>query len=132
MNHTPFNELQLEAQAVQDYLEMPVSDDLTSIKARGLELQVYAARTGAMLADASYWLNEAKAEQVNIVLEALRAEVKLAAATQKAIIECKCREQTHLVDFIERLNSSAGKQGMMLMTIMSTLKEEMKLTGNQT
>ena len=47
------NRLQSEAQEIQEFLEITMSDNPQEVIERGNDLQVYMARTGKMLADAN-------------------------------------------------------------------------------
>ena len=61
------NRLQSEAQEIQEFLEITMSDNPQEVIERGNDLQVYMARTGKMLADAKYILNEQKKQETIIM-----------------------------------------------------------------
>lgn len=124
---TQFHELQTEAQAVQDFLEEEIQDDINILSERGSLLSNYIARTGKMLADAKYHLNRAQGDKAIEVIEKIFGqELKLSAKVQNAFIEGLVKEEQYLVNWIERLNKTATHQIEWCRTLISKAKEEMK------
>lgn len=128
---TPFHELQIEAQAVQDFLEEEIHDDINILSERGNLLSNYIARTGKMLADAKYHLNRTQGDKAIEVIEKIFGqELKLSAKVQNAFIDGLTKEEQYLVDWIERLNKTATHQIEWCRTLISKAKEEMKYMNN--
>lgn len=128
---TEFPALQQEAQAVQDYLEDEIPDEIVLIEKRGSELSVYYARSGKMLADAKYWLNKSKREAANNVVDLIQKDVRLSATVQNTIVDSNCLEQCYLVDWIERLNKSCKQQAGWCQTLSANARAERDLSRFQ-
>ena len=120
--------LREEAEQIQRFLEITMSDNANEAVQRGNDLIVYMARTASMLADAKYLLNAAKQDETMQVVEKFILDNKLSAKVQNALIEGLCREQQYLVDWISRLNATCTHQTDWCRTLVSKAKEEMRLT----
>lgn len=127
LNITPKNQILTELNEIDGFLNITMSENPEEAVVRGNDLAAYVARTGKMLADAKYHLNEAKNSEV---METLREAAKNAKATAKAVnalIDSLCREEQYLVDWCERANRTATHQLSWCVTVISKAKEEMKL-----
>ncbi|MBR8720174.1 hypothetical protein IX307_001402 [Bacteroides pyogenes] len=127
LNITPKNQILAELNEIDGFLNITMSENPEEAVVRGNDLAAYVARTGKMLADAKYHLNEAKNSEV---METLREAAKNAKATAKAVnalIDSLCREEQYLVDWCERANRTATHQLSWCVTVISKAKEEMKL-----
>ena len=123
------NRLQSEAQEIQEFLEINMSDNPQEVIERGNELQVYMARTGKMLADAKYILNEQKKQETMDVVREFIIDQKLSAKVQNALIDGLCKDAQYLVDWIERLNAACTHQLDWCRSVNSKNKEEMRLNN---
>ena len=124
-----FEELTKEAQKIQDFLEITMSDDPQEVIERGSDLQVYMARTGKMLADAKYILNAQKHNETMDIVRDFIIDQKLSAKVQNALIDGLCKDTQYLVDWIERLNASCTHQLDWCRSVNSKNKEEMRLSN---
>lgn len=124
-----WQKLQAEAQQIQDFLEITMSDNPQEVIERGNELQVYMARTGKMLADAKYSLNEQKRQETMNVVRDFIIDQKLSAKVQNALIDGLCKEAQYLVDWIDRLNAACTHQLDWCRSVNSKNKEEMRLNN---
>lgn len=121
------DDLYREAAAIQDYLEITLSEEMAEAVARGNDLTVYIARTGKMLADAKCHLRaKQRSEAMEVVQTVLKSE-KISAGVQNSLIESACREEHYLVEWLERLNRSATHQLEWCRSVVSKGKEEMRL-----
>lgn len=125
------SELQQEAETIYDFLNIPTDDDMTQYTAKGNELAVYINRTGFMLSQAKYMLNDAMQNEVVQLIKELTGE-KYSAKVQNALIDSVCKEERRLVDFIEQLNKTAKYQIEWCRTGISKIKEEMKYNNFHT
>jgi len=126
---TPFDKLLQEAEVIQQFAEITMSGEMDEAVARGNDLQVYMARTGAMLADAKYWLNTSrKSEAVKAIAKILKAGA-LSAGVQNAMIDGVCENEQRLVDTLDRLNRTCTHQLDWCRTIVSKGKAEMQTFG---
>lgn len=124
---TPKEQILQELADIDSFLNTTMSENAEEAVARGNDLAVYVARTGKLLADTKYWLNQTKNSEV---LEALRETAKNAKATAKAVnalVDSVCREEQYLVDWCERCNRTATHQLSWCVTLISKAKEEMKM-----
>lgn len=118
-----------EAQQIQDFLEITMSDNPQEVIERGNDLQVYMARTGKLLADAKYILNEQKRHETMNIIRDFIIDQKLSAKVQNALIDGLCKEEQYLVDWIDRLNAACTHQLDWCRSVNSKNKEEMRLTN---
>jgi hypothetical protein len=129
LNITPKDRIFSELTDIDGFLNITMSENPEEALQRGNDLAAYIARTGKLLADAKYHLNQAK----NIeVMETLRETAKNAKATSKAVnalIDSICRDEQYLVDWCERANRTATHQLSWCVTVISKAKEEMKMAG---
>lgn len=118
-----------EAQQIQEFLEITTSDDPQEVIERGNDLQVYMARTGKLLADAKYILNDQKRHETMDIIRDFIIDQKLSAKVQNALIDGLCKEEQYLVDWIDRLNAACTHQLDWCRSVNSKNKEEMRLTN---
>ena len=79
---TPKYQILDELTNIDSFLNMTMSEDATEAVQRGNDLAVYVARSGKLLADSKYWLNEAMKSEV---MQTLVDTAKNAKATATAI-----------------------------------------------
>ena len=106
-----------------------MSENAEEAVQRGNDLAVYIARTGKLLADSKYWLNEAMKSEIMQTLEVTAKNAKATATAINALIGSLCREDRYLVDWCERCNRTATHQLSWCVTVISKAKEEMKISG---
>lgn len=129
---TPTKKLEEEALNIQAFLETDIETSPEhmqmhgdEIEVRGNQISVYLARTGAMLADAKFHLNERlRSDILKQLLKEMEATF-LSAAVQKEFIRSACVYETWLVDFIGRLNATATHQLDWYRSLLSKYKEEL-------
>lgn len=116
---------------IDSYLNTTISEDAEEAVERGNDLATYLARSGKLMADANYHLNNAmKAE----VMEVLRENAKKAGVSHtatNALIKSLCKEEQFLSDWAERTHKTTTRQLDWCRTLISKAKEEMRLSGNQ-
>lgn len=126
---TPFEELKREAEEIQSLTEITPSGEIEEAVQRGNDLVVYIARTGTMLAEARYYLNQKMNDETIKLIERILSKEKLSAKVQNALMDSICKEEQYLVDYIERLNRTCTHQMEWCRTIVSKGKEEMRLNN---
>lgn len=127
---TPKDQILAELTNIDEFLNITMSENAEEAVSRGNDLAVYVARSGKLLADSKYWLNESMKSEV---IEALRDTGKEAKATAKAVnalIDSLCREEQYLVDWCERINRTATHQLSWCVTVISKAKAEMQMAGS--
>jgi len=112
---------------IDNYLNMTMSENAEEAVLRGNDLAVYVARTGKLLADAKYWLNQAMNSETMKTLAETAKSTKVTATAVNALVNSLCREERYLVDWCERCNRTATHQLSWCVTVISKAKEEMKL-----
>lgn len=130
LNITPPAQIADELQEINDYLNITSSEQIEEVVNRGNDLAVYIARSGKLLADAKYHLNEKLKDEV---FETLRETGKQAGATAtavNAIVRSLCKEEQYLVDWCDRMNRGATHQLDWCRSLLSKAKEEMRLSGS--
>ena len=126
---TPFSDLISECKQIDEFMGITPSDDIEEIVERGNALIVYINRTGKMLADAKYHLNEARKSEIMDIIKTIIPE-KLSAKVQNALVDAIAKEQQYLVDWTERLNRTAVHQLDWSRTLISKAKTEMQYRIN--
>ncbi len=128
---TTIENLEKEADDVYSFLDISVEDDIIQATEKGNLLAVYINRTGRMLAEAKYHLNEAmNYEAVKIIKEITSS--KYSAKVQNALVDSVCKRERYLVDRIEQLNKTAKYQINFCITVISKIKAEMQYNNFQT
>lgn len=129
MTITPFEQLVAEVEDILSFLNCEIqSDNPEEIKLRGDALAVYISRTGNMLAEAKYHLNEMMKDETMKIIEDTLLEAKLSAKVQNSLIDSICKYERLLVDKIEQLNKTAKYQIEWCRSRLSMAKEEMNYT----
>lgn len=123
-----YEQLMKEAQQMQDFLEVTMSDNPQEVVERGTDLIVYLARSAKMLADAKLILNKQKQDETMNIVREFIIDQKLSAKVQNALIDGLCRDTQHLVDWLERMNAAITHQLDWCRSVVSKNKEEMRLT----
>ena len=126
---TPYSKLKKEAEEIQAFTDITVSDNPDEIKERIVDLGVYISRSGKMLADAKYHLNQRKKDETMRVIQEILLDAKLSAKVQNALMDSICREEQYLVDWIERINRTCTHQQEALRSILSYEREGMRLNN---
>jgi hypothetical protein len=119
-----------EAEEIQSFVESHFNADVpAACEDRGQYLEVYMARTGKMLADAKYWLDEQMNSAITQTLvEALKSK-RWSATTINKKVDSLCKDQNYLVNWIERLNRTCTHQLAFMVTLISKHKAEMQMNG---
>lgn len=131
---TPINELEKEIEVIRNIVQNEIGADIEDLKLYGEELllkgdqlSAYVGRTGDMLADAKFYLNEKmKTDVFKSLIEQMGATY-LSASAQKTFIESAAPHENHLVDTIERLNRSCTHKLEWYRSALSAVKEKIKI-----
>lgn len=114
---------------IDSFLNITMSEDVAEAVQRGNDLAVYVARSGKLLADSKYWLNEAMKSEVMQTLVDTAKSAKATATAINALVNSLCREERYLVDWCERCNRTATHQLSWCVTVISKAKAEMQMSG---
>ena len=126
---TPTEGIIEELTQIDQFLNITMSEDAQEAVERGNDLAAYIARTGKLLADAKYHLNEKKKSEVFDVLEKTAKQAGATATAINAIVNSLCKEEQYLVDWSDRCNRAATHQLEWMRTLISKAKAEMQI-GN--
>ena len=99
---------------IDSFLNITMSEDAAEAVQRGNDLAVYVARSGKLLADSKYWLNETMKSEVMQTLVDTAKNAKATATAINALISCN-RTVTHQLSWC--------------VTVISKAKEEMKMAS---
>lgn len=127
---TPKEQILTELQSIDSLLNMTMSEDAAEAVQRGNDLAVYIARTGKLLADSKFWLNQSMNSEVIQALKETAKEARVTATAVNALINSICREERYLVDWCERCNRAATHQLSWCVTVISKAKAEMQMSGS--
>ena len=126
---TPAQLIADELTAIDSFLNITQGEDMEEAVIRGNDLAVYVARSGKLLADAKYHLNEKMKDDIFQVLEKTAKQAGATATAINGIVKSLCKNEQYLVDWAERTNRSATHQLDWCRTLISKGKEEMRLAG---
>lgn len=117
-----------EAKEIQAFVDAYFNaDESAACASRGSDLEVYMARSGKMLADAKYWLDE---QMSNAITETLKESLKSkgwSVSTINKKVDALCKNENYLVNWIERLNRTCTHQLQFMITMISKHKAEMQM-----
>lgn len=116
-----------ELRAMQNYMEDTCSNNPEEIRNRIIDLMVYLARSGEMLAVAKKELRRKKSSEIQNQIIAIAKEACLSATVQNALLESICEEESFLVDWVERINRTCTHQIDALRSLLSYEKEGLRL-----
>ena len=114
---------------MMDFATCSMSGDVQEAVMQGNDLIVYIARSGQMLAEAKFYLNQKMQDETMNVISKILSNGKLSAKVQNALIDSICRDEQFLVDTIERLNRTCTHQMEWCRSVVSLGKEEMRLSN---
>lgn len=126
---TPPQEIADELQVIDAFLNITMSEDIEEAVARGNDLAAHIARSGKLLADSKYHLNEKMKDDIFKVLEKTAKQAGATATAINGIVKSLCKDEQYLVDWSERTNRTATHQLEWARTIISKAKAEMALAG---
>ena len=114
------------AENIQAFLEITVSDNPEEVTDRGHDLTVYLAQTAKMLADAKYHLSKAKKGSI------LRNQTKpLSPTIMRELVNSDTEDESYIVNWVERLNRACTHELDWLRSVLSKMKEELRMQGYQ-
>lgn len=116
-----------ELRAMQDYMENTCSNNPEEIRSRIIDLMVYLARSGEMLAVAKKELRRKKSSEIQNQIITIAKEACLSATVQNALLESICEEESFMVDWVERINRTCTHQIDALRSLLSYEKEGLRL-----
>jgi hypothetical protein len=125
---TSYERLLSETGDIQAYAEITPSDNPNEIAQRIVDLGVYIARTGKMLADAKYHLNRKRRDDTMELIEKILGDKKLSAKVQNSLIDSLCRDEQYLVDWKERLNRAVTHQQDAMRSLLSYERENLRIS----
>ena len=123
---TKIEDIKFELEAIQQFLEISISEDMNEVEQSGNELTVYMARSGKLLADAKYHRDE---KLNSAIVEELKKILQLAPSTANKYIDALTKEENYLVSWSERVNRTCTHQIDWCRTLISKAKEEMRVSS---
>ena len=126
---TPPQQIVDELTIIDAFLNISQGEDMEEAVSRGNDLAVHIARSGKLLADSKYHLNEKTKDDVFAVLEKTAKQAGATATAINSIVKSLCKNEQYLVDWAERTNRTATHQLDWCRTLISKGKEEMRLAG---
>lgn len=126
---TSKEEIYLELTQIDSFLNTVMSENPEEAVLRGNDLAVYVARSGKLLADSKYWLNQAMNSEIMRTLAETAKNAKATATAINALVNSLCREERYLVDWCERCNRTATHQLSWCVTVISKAKAEMQMSS---
>lgn len=116
-----------ECAEIQSFLEINMSDDPVEAEERSKQLAVYMARTGKMLADAKQAHNAAKTSEIMEIIRKTGKANNISHTVINELVKSSCRQEQHLVDWIDRLNATCKHHIDLVRTLMANTRAEMQM-----
>jgi len=126
MKKYSIEEMELKAEKMQSFLELPLPSEPNELIERLEKIDILMAQSGKMLADAKFH----KDSIVNgTIMEMLKKsyEEKLSASVLNKFIETAAKDQAYLVNWIDRINATSTHVKDSIRTIISYRKKELEL-----
>lgn len=117
-----------ECTLIQSFTDAQCGDNPEELIERIQLLSSYLSRTGWMLKEAKKELNIKKTAEIQKTIIAIAKEACLSANVQNALLKSICIEESELVDWIDRLNATCTHQIDACRSILSWLKEDLRVT----
>lgn len=130
LNITSPDQILEELKTIDDYLNITMSEEAEEAVLRGNDLAVHIARSGKLLADAKYHLNDKMKNEIFETLREAGKNAKTSATAVNMIIKSLCKEEQYMVDWCERINRSATHQLDWVRSVISKAKAEMQYMGS--
>lgn len=130
LNITPPEEILEELKTIDAFLNITMSEEAEEAVLRGNDLAVHIARSGKLLADAKYHLNDKMKAEVFETLREAGKNARTPATAINQIIKSLCKEEQYLVDWCERVNRAATHNLDWCRSVLSKAKTEMQYMGN--
>ena len=121
------DQLEEEAKRIDTFLNITCSENPEECVSRGLDLSVYLARTGKMLADAHYWQDEAKK---NSIVREIGQGLNISPSILKLLVDASCKRENYILKWLDRMNATITHQLDFLRTVISKSKAELQSFGN--
>ena len=119
-------EIKSECENYQAELETVIPTDINAAIDRGINIAVYHARIGYMLAESKLLYRKKRSSEISETILKIAKENYLSSKAQNALVESIAENELFVVDWLDRLNSMCVHQMDMIRTIISKEKEEMK------
>ncbi|WP_019540535.1 hypothetical protein [Proteiniphilum acetatigenes] len=119
-----------ELTEIDSFLNITCSEQIEEVVNRGNDLAVYIARSGKLLADSKYHLNEKMKDEIFETIKEAGKQAKATSTAVNGIIKSLCKKEQYMVDWCERVNRSATHQLDWARTLISKAKEEMRISGS--
>lgn len=123
INRFTIEQLAAKADKMQKYLELEPSSEPNDLVERINNLGILVSQSGKMLADAKYYKDFIVNGAIMEVIQKCYEE-KLSATTINKFVESAAKDQSYLVNWIDRINSAATHQLDGLRSVISYRKAE--------
>ncbi|MEA4949068.1 MAG: hypothetical protein VB068_05385 [Petrimonas sp.] len=130
LNIAPPEQIIKELTEIDKFLNITCSEEIEEVVNRGNDLAVYIARSGKLLADAKYHLNEKMKDEIFETIKEAGKQAKATSTAVNGIIKSLCKNEQYMVDWCERVNRSATHQLDWARTLISKAKTEMQYSSS--
>ena len=117
-----------ECQMIQEYTDVQCSDNPEEVIERIQTLSSYLSRTAFIKKEANKLLNIQKSKEIQETIIKIATESHLSASVQNALLKSICIYETEIVDWSDRLNATCTHQIDACRSILSWLKEDLRVT----
>jgi hypothetical protein len=122
-------DLKIEAQNIQYILESEIPTEINATIEHAKKLAVFHARSGQMLADAKMFYRNRKTSEIANIIMKIAKEGCLSAKAQNALVDSIAQEEGYMIDWLDRINANCVHQLDLCRTIISKIKEEMRMSN---
>lgn len=124
-----YEQLKIETETLQSFIEMPFEEDAQLTIERGNAIAAWLARSSVMLAEAKQILNASKTSEICNLVKTTFADNKLSAQVQNSLLNSICQREQYLVDWLTEANKTLKHQLEWCRSIISKYKSELNLTN---
>lgn len=116
-----------ELEQMQSVLEVQSSNNADEVQERIMELSVYMARSGELLAYAKQALRKKRTSEISQHIIEIVKQAGISAKVQNAILDSLANEEAFFVDWLDRINRACTHQIDGLRSVLSYEKEQLRL-----
>ena len=117
--------IQAQAAVMQAFMEAKPTDDPTILVERLAQANAYLALSGKLLADAKHLQNDQMTRLWNAKGDAF---AKLGTTLAQKLLVAYCKDESYLVDWLDRINRGLVHSSDNLRTLISFAKENMRMS----
>lgn len=119
------SQIENELQAMQEFLEAQLDDDINFAVEYGNDALVHYSRSGKLLADAKMHRDRKMRSELTQQIKTISG---FSASVANKFVDTLMEEENYLVNWADRVNAALARRSDFCRTMISKAKEELRLT----